>query len=117
MKRHRATNIRAFTSSSRAVRTFCVSSLQSEPVRIRWESTFAREQSIRTQQDRRKREFLGEWTNAVNTHGGFGQWSWDVSLNPGDIKDILARHARVRPSAEKAVDDSQSQPRSAAIRS
>jgi type III restriction enzyme len=70
-----------------------------------------------TEQDRRKREFLGEWTNAVNTHGGFGQWSWDVSLNPGDIKDILARHARVRPSADKAADESQSQPRSAAIRS
>ncbi len=45
-----------------------------------------------TEQDRRKREFLSEWVNAVNGHGGFGHWSWDVSLNPGDIKDILARH-------------------------
>ena len=31
----------------------------------------------------RKREFLGEWVKAVNGHGGFGHWSWDVSLNPG----------------------------------
>lgn len=46
-----------------------------------------------TEQDRRKREFLAEWANAVNAHGGFGHWSWDVSLNPGDIKDVLARHS------------------------
>jgi type III restriction enzyme len=46
-----------------------------------------------SEQDRRKREFLGEWVNAVNTHGGFGQWSYDVSLNPGDIKDVLAKHS------------------------
>lgn len=51
-----------------------------------------------TEQDRRKREFLSEWVNAVNGHGGFGHWSWDVSLNPGDIKDVLARHsATVNP--------------------
>jgi type III restriction enzyme len=69
-----------------------------------------------TEQDRRKREFLGEWTNAVNTYGGFGQWSWDVSLNPGDIKDILAKHARVK-QAENPAEESQSTSRSAAIRS
>src|SRR5262249_54506008 len=45
-----------------------------------------------TEQDRTKREFLDEWVNAVNAHGGFGTWSWDVSLNPADVKDILARH-------------------------
>ena len=43
-------------------------------------------------QDRTKRQFLDEWVKAVNAHGGFGQWSWDVSMNPGDIHDILARH-------------------------
>jgi len=35
-----------------------------------------------------------EWTRAVNEHGGFGRWSWDVSLDPSDIKDILVRHAQ-----------------------
>ena len=46
-----------------------------------------------TDQDRTKREFLGEWVNAVNAHGGFGSWSWDVSKHPADLKDIIARHA------------------------
>ena len=48
-----------------------------------------------SEQDRTKRQFLDEWIKAVNTHGGFGRWSWDVSMNPGDIHDILARHERV----------------------
>ena len=45
-------------------------------------------------QNRTKRRFLDEWTRAVNEHGGFGRWSWDVSQDPGDIKDILVRHAQ-----------------------
>jgi type III restriction enzyme len=46
-----------------------------------------------TEQDRTKRRFLDEWVNAVNAHGGFGRWRWDISRAPGDIKDILLRHA------------------------
>ena len=47
------------------------------------------------EQNRTKRRFLDEWVNAVNSHRGFGPWSWDVSKAPGDIfKDILVRHAR-----------------------
>ena len=45
-----------------------------------------------SEQDRTKRRFLAEWTEAVNAHGGFGRWSWDVSKAPADIRDILARH-------------------------
>ncbi len=45
-------------------------------------------------QNRTKRRFLDEWTRAVNAYGGFGRWSWDVSLDPSDIKDILARHTQ-----------------------
>ncbi|MCY4588802.1 MAG: DEAD/DEAH box helicase family protein [Bryobacterales bacterium] len=45
-------------------------------------------------QNRTKRRFLDEWVNAVNAHGGFGRWYWDVSLSPGDIQDILAKHSR-----------------------
>ena len=48
-------------------------------------------------QNRTKRRFLDEWTRAINEHGDFGRWFWDVSKDPGDIKDILARH--VRPEA------------------
>jgi type III restriction enzyme len=44
-------------------------------------------------QNRTKRRFLKEWTDAVNQQGGFGHWRSDVSTHPSDIKDILARHA------------------------
>lgn len=45
-----------------------------------------------TDQDLTKRRFLDEWVTAVNAHGEFGRWASDVSLAPGDIRDILARH-------------------------
>jgi len=44
-----------------------------------------------THQDKTKREFLAEWVNAVNAHGGFGKWAWDVSKNPADVKGIIAK--------------------------
>jgi type III restriction enzyme len=46
-----------------------------------------------TPKDRTKREFLGDWVEAVNEHGGFGRWVWDVSLSPSDVADILERQA------------------------
>ena len=46
-----------------------------------------------SEQNRTKRRFLDEWVNSINAHGGFGRWMWDVSRAPGDIQDILARHA------------------------
>jgi len=45
-----------------------------------------------SQQDRTKREFLSEWTKAVNAHGGFGDWACDVSRNPKDLLNILQTH-------------------------
>jgi type III restriction enzyme len=45
-----------------------------------------------TAQDRTKREFMTEWVAAVNEHGGFGRWTWDVSRSPSDLPDLLARH-------------------------
>ena len=44
-----------------------------------------------TPQDRTKRQFLDEWIGAVNEHGGFGRWAWEVSFSPSDLPDILAR--------------------------
>ncbi|NLE39040.1 MAG: hypothetical protein GX621_13535, partial [Pirellulaceae bacterium] len=44
-----------------------------------------------SQQNQTKRKFLGEWVTAVNEHGGFGNWAWDVSRDPSDLVDILAR--------------------------
>ncbi|MFC2065231.1 restriction endonuclease, partial [Chloroflexota bacterium] len=49
---------------------------------------------VDNQQNRTKREFLDEWVRAVNSHGGFGQWTWDVSFNPGDLKEILHKSYR-----------------------
>ncbi len=46
-----------------------------------------------TESDRVKRRYLDEWVQAVNQQGGFGRWRWDVAMRPGDILDILARHA------------------------
>ena len=34
-------------------------------------------------QNRTKRQFLGEWTNAVNQHGGFGRWDVGRIQRPG----------------------------------
>ncbi len=45
------------------------------------------------EQSRSKRRALEQWTQAVNQHCGFGKWSSDVSTAPGDIKDILTKHA------------------------
>jgi type III restriction enzyme len=44
------------------------------------------------QEQQTKREFLSEWCRAVNSHGGFGFWGSDVSRNPTDIHEILAKH-------------------------
>jgi type III restriction enzyme len=41
------------------------------------------------QEQQTKREFLSEWTRAVNGQGGFGTWASDVSRNPTDIHEIL----------------------------
>lgn len=47
---------------------------------------------IDSQQNKTKREFLDEWVKAVNGHGGFGVWAWDVSVDPSDVPDLLAKH-------------------------
>jgi type III restriction enzyme len=43
-------------------------------------------------ENRAKRHALAEWVRAVNSHGGFGTWTWDVSFDPADVRDILRRH-------------------------
>ncbi|RUL81580.1 BPTD_3080 family restriction endonuclease [Tautonia sociabilis] len=42
-----------------------------------------------TEQDRVKRYYLNEWVQAVNAHGGFGQWRSAVAKTPGEIRDLL----------------------------
>ena len=48
---------------------------------------------VKRQDDQRnqtKREFLNEWVNAVNEHGGFGRWHWAVSRSPSDLEQKIA---------------------------
>ena len=45
-----------------------------------------------THKDKTKREFLDEWVNAVNKHGGFGIWHWDVSQDTADVKGIIEKY-------------------------
>lgn len=46
-----------------------------------------------TEQSRTKHKFLQEWVRAVNIHGGFGHWSCDISRDPGEVHEILRKHA------------------------
>jgi type III restriction enzyme len=47
-----------------------------------------------TPQDRAKRKALDEWVRAINAHGAFGQWCWDVALFRQDVVDILDKWSR-----------------------
>jgi type III restriction enzyme len=46
------------------------------------------------EQDQVKRQYLEEWTQAVNAHGGFGRWSAAVAEKPGSIRDLLTCDVR-----------------------
>ena len=46
---------------------------------------------VDSQQNQTKREYLNEWINAVNNHGGFGKWHWDVSFHPSDIEGLVQK--------------------------
>tara|TARA_R110002073_G_scaffold333940_3_gene522460 strand:- start:916 stop:2133 length:1218 start_codon:yes stop_codon:yes gene_type:complete len=46
-------------------------------------------------QNKAKREALHEWVRAVNEASGFGRWSWDVAFKPGEVQDIITRHAEL----------------------
>ena len=46
---------------------------------------------VDSQQNQTKREYLNEWINAVNNHGGFGKWNWDVSFHPSDIEGLVKK--------------------------
>ena len=46
-----------------------------------------------TEQDKTKRRFMEEWVKAVNNHGGFGEWAFAVSRDPGDEEGIIREFA------------------------
>ena len=43
------------------------------------------------EKNRTKRRYLDEWINAVNHHGGFGPWKWDVCFQPSDLPTVITR--------------------------
>lgn len=45
-----------------------------------------------SEQNKTKRAYLDEWCKAINQHGGFGQWCWEVSFDPNDIQTLIAKH-------------------------
>ncbi len=49
-----------------------------------------------TEQDKVKRRYLDEWCQAVNAHGGFGQWRAALAGSPGEIRDILMKNDAVQ---------------------
>ena len=52
----------------------------------------------KTLRDEAKLRYLNEWVRAVNEHGGFGVWGWNIIENIADIKGILEKHASGRIS-------------------
>jgi len=58
-----------------------------------------------TEQDKVKRRYLDEWTQAMNAHGGFGRWRWAVAKIPGEIRDILMQGAEARTGRTQHAAD------------
>jgi type III restriction enzyme len=45
-----------------------------------------------SEQNKTKRAYLDEWCKAINQHGGFGQWTWEVSFDPNDLQTLINKH-------------------------
>ena len=55
-------------------------------------------------QDQAKRAALAQWVQAVNEHGGFGTWAWDVVVgDAASLRDVIGAHGSVvQPAADQA---------------
>ena len=53
------------------------------------------------EQNRRKRESLQEWVDAVNETGAYGAWACDVAFSLGDVGVILKKHATSDTSSKE----------------
>lgn len=45
-----------------------------------------------SEQNKTKRAYLDEWCKAINQHGGFGHWVWEVSFDPNDLQSLINKH-------------------------
>ncbi len=52
---------------------------------------------------------MEEWVQAVNNHGGFGEWAFAVSRDPGDVDGIIGEYSNLgaveSPESEEMNDD------------
>ena len=55
-------------------------------------------------QDQAKRAALAQWVQAVNEHGGFGTWAWDVVVGEAaGLRDVIdANGPGIQPAADQA---------------
>ena len=55
-------------------------------------------------QDQAKRAALAQCVQAVNEHGGFGTWAWDVVVgDAAGLRDVTGAHGSVvQPAADQA---------------
>ena len=44
---------------------------------------------VESDESKAKHQFAHEWVTAINTHRGFGTWTFAVSRDPADIRSIL----------------------------
>ncbi len=56
---------------------------------------------VDTEQNRTKRRYLKEWTDAVNDDGRYGAWAWDVAFHPSEVQGIIAKHVKSKISARE----------------
>jgi type III restriction enzyme len=47
---------------------------------------------LESEQDKVKGDYLNEWCTAINDHGGFGTWRWDVAYDPDHVNEIIGLH-------------------------
>ena len=54
-------------------------------------------------QDQAKRAALAQWVQAVNEHGGFGIWAWDVVVGEAaGLRAVIDAHGSgVQPAADQ----------------
>ena len=44
------------------------------------------------EQNKTKRKYLKEWIDAVNEHGKYGSWAWDVAFHQTEVRAIIEKH-------------------------
>lgn len=50
-------------------------------------------------QNRKKRDSLAEWVDAVNEDGNYGTWAWDVAFDPKAVNSMITKHTKTNISS------------------